>query len=180
MPDTRSGVPLSRYQIEPLTRNHDRSRFRCGKEPLDRFLQTQVFDWIGRDLARPFVLVATDDPARVLGYYTLSVTRIEAVDLPLNIAKRFPHTAEIGAILLGKLAIDQTRQRDGLGRDMLLHALGRCLDIARQAAVYSVVVDAIDAGAASFYAHFGFVPFPDQPLRLYLPLKTHAAQLAAL
>jgi hypothetical protein len=36
-------------------------------------------------------------------------------------------------------------------------------------AVFAIVVDAMDGGAASFYRAFGFEPFPNHPLRLFLP-----------
>ena len=34
----------------------------------------------------------------------------------------------------------------------------------------AVVVDAKDDNAASFYRRYGFVGFPDQPRRLFLPM----------
>jgi ribosomal protein S18 acetylase RimI-like enzyme len=34
------------------------------------------------------------------------------------------------------------------------------------------LVDAKNERAASFYKRYGFQPFPDAPLRLYLPLET--------
>jgi hypothetical protein len=36
-------------------------------------------------------------------------------------------------------------------------------------------VDAIDAGAARFYKHFGFITFPAIAGRLFLPMKAIAA-----
>jgi hypothetical protein len=33
-------------------------------------------------------------------------------------------------------------------------------------------VDAKDEGAAGFYRHFGFIPLPDNPLELFLPIAT--------
>ena len=34
----------------------------------------------------------------------------------------------------------------------------------------AVIVDAKDDDAASFYGRYGFVTFPDQPNRLFLPM----------
>jgi len=36
----------------------------------------------------------------------------------------------------------------------------------------AVVVDAKDENARRFYTGYGFLPFPDTPNRLYLPMKT--------
>jgi hypothetical protein len=40
-----------------------------------------------------------------------------------------------------------------------------------------MVVDPIDEEAASFYQHYGFVPFASRPDRLFLPLATLRAAL---
>lgn len=174
----RACAPLPLYRIEPLHEGHDRTIFQCGKDPLDRFIQNQVFDWVRRGLAQPFVLVSTDEPTRVLGYYTLSMTRIDASDLPLTLAKKFPKSAEIGAVLLGKLAVDSSHQRQKLGRDLLFDALDRAADANRQVATYAVVVDAIDDEAACFYRRHGSEVFPETPSRLFLPIKTHLERVA--
>jgi hypothetical protein len=41
-------------------------------------------------------------------------------------------------------------------------------------AAAAVVVDAIDASAAKFYRHFGFVAFPSIAGRFFLPTKALA------
>ena len=57
-------------QIVPLGKKHDRSKFSCGKAPLDRYITTQVSQDIRRKLATCFVIC--DEQDRVIGYYTLS------------------------------------------------------------------------------------------------------------
>jgi len=44
-----------------------------------------------------------------------------------------------------------------------------------QIAAVAVVVDAVDANAIRFYKHFDFMPFPERPNRLFLPMETIAA-----
>ena len=55
-----------------------------------------------------------------------------------------------------------------------MDALHRALVQSAEIAAAAVVVDAIDAGAAKFYKHFGFVAFPTVADRLFLPMKTIA------
>ncbi len=43
---------------------------------------------------------------------------------------------------------------------------------ADDAGVYAVEVDALHESAAQFYARYGFVPLRDNPLHLYLPMRT--------
>ena len=57
---------------------------------------------------------------------------------------------------------------------MLIDALRRSLAASQSVASVAVVVDAKDATGVAFYLRYGFIPFPDQPLRLFLPMKTIA------
>ncbi len=138
------------FWIGRLSHEHDRTFFACGKDPLDRFLRDQVFDCEGRDLASTYVLVSTTHPWRVLCCYTLSITNVAAGELPKSRVKRFPRSAEIGAVLLGRLAVDQESQRSGFGRFLLLDAIDQSLDIRDRVASNAMVVDAIDEEAAAF------------------------------
>src|SRR5215213_2582667 len=74
------GAP--RFQIELLSRNHEQAGFSCGNDSLDRFLHERVCNGAKRDLATAYVLVSTLSPRKVLGYYSLSMTRIGADELP--------------------------------------------------------------------------------------------------
>jgi GNAT superfamily N-acetyltransferase len=169
-----SDEPL--YWIEQLTSQHERATFACGNETLDRFLREQALSWQKRDLATTYVLVSNVQPFTVQGYFSISMTRIVASDLPAEVASKFPRTAEIGAILLGKLAVNRILQGRGLGRDLLSDAIERSLEMRGHVAAYAMVVDAIDGEAKAFYERFGFHPFPETPMRLFLPFKLHLAR----
>jgi hypothetical protein len=51
-----------------------------------------------------------------------------------------------------------------------MDAIQRTMRAAQEIAVYALVVDAKDERAAAFYRHHDFLPFQDQPSRLFLPL----------
>ena len=57
-----------------------------------------------------------------------------------------------------------------------MDALERVYKASRILAVQAIVVDARDDQAAAFYRRYGFRPFPTQPLRLFLPLRTFERQ----
>ena len=78
-------------------------------------------------------------------------------------------------MLLGRLAVDTFYKGRGFGKFLLLHALWRTQQIAEQAGVYALEVNAKHEEAARFYARYGFVPLRDDPLHLYLPMRTIAA-----
>lgn len=47
----------------------------------------------------------------------------------------------------------------------------RALQAAEIAGIRAIVVHAKDQAARSFYEHFGFTPWADNPLQLYLLIK---------
>lgn len=161
------------WQIAALGPDHDRQAFDCGQPALNTYLQRQASQDVRRRIAQVFVAASPDLTSRIAGYYSLSAASFERRDLPAEAAKRLPHYP-VPAALLGRLAIDQAVQGQGLGELLLLDALHRVLRASAALAVHAMVVDAKDAGAAAFYARYGFVAFPSQPLRLFLPMETVA------
>jgi GNAT superfamily N-acetyltransferase len=156
-------VPEPAPRIELLRAHHDRRGFICGKEPLDRYFQQQVSQDARRHLATPFVMVMLD--GSIGGFYTLSSTALRLGDLPEEIARRLPRYPLIPATLIGRLAIDQQHHGQGWGSLLFLDALHRCCR--SEIASFSVIVDAIDDEARSFYVHHSFLPLPDSPYRLF-------------
>ncbi len=122
----------------------------------------------------PFVLVSERGATSILGYYTLSSYGVDIGDLPADVARKLPRYPLIPATLLGRLAVDRRCQGQGVGEFLLMDALHRALLQSAEIAAAAVVVEAIDAGAAKFYQHFGFVAFPSIADRLFLPMKAVA------
>ena len=172
MPEKKS-LP---YQVEALGKRHERGGFSCGSGALDRYLQQQARQDADKRVAAPFVLVEPPS-SRVFGYYTLSASVIHANELPEALASRLPRYPQLPVTLLGRLAIDVTLKRRGMGQFLLMDALWRSLGAATQIAAMAVLVDAKDQAAEAFYAHFGFIPLQQLPARLFLPMKTVAGLL---
>ncbi len=168
MPPAPSGI------FQPLAKHHDRDAFSCGNESLDRYLQKIARQDAIRNVAASFVLVEAATSKTILGYYTLSAFSVDLGDLPEDVSRRLPHYHNVPATLLGRLAVDQRQQSRGLGEFLIMDALGRAFAQSSQIAAFAVVVDAIDEKAINFYKHFDFLPLPDKPNRLFLPMKTIA------
>jgi GNAT superfamily N-acetyltransferase len=162
------------WVIELLRNDHDRLNFSCGNALLDRYLKEQAGQDLRRACATSFVLAAKPGDASIIGYYTLSSYGIDLGELPAEVAKKLPRYPLIPATLLGHLAVDQRYQGQGIGEFLLMDALHRALAQSGKIAAAAVVVEAIDAGAAKFYKHFGFVAFPAIGGRLFLPMKAIA------
>jgi GNAT superfamily N-acetyltransferase len=159
----------SDWCIEPLRRDHDRARFNCGEPALDEYLTRFARQNQESGVARTFVAVTDAEPSLILGYYSLAVGAIDKANLPLAAARRFPNFP-LPIARLARLAVDRRLQGKGLGEDLLLDALSRCLRVAEDVGIAAVLIDAKHERAKSFYARYEFDALPDQSLTLWLPL----------
>jgi predicted GNAT family N-acyltransferase len=149
---------------------HDRAAFSCGAPELDRYIREHASQDVKRDVARVFVAVQAGAPT-VCGYYSLSAASFQRDSLPANQAKRLPRYP-VPAVLLGRLAVDESKRGQGLGAFLLMDALNRVLLATQTLAVHAVIVDARDDTAAAFYRKYGFIPFNDHKRWLFLPMAT--------
>lgn len=165
--------PRQTYRVSLFTRLFDRAEFSCGQPELDRYLKVQATQDVRRQVSRLFILHEADQH-RIAGFYTLGAASIAFRKLPANIAKKLPRYP-IPAVLIGRLAVDRLCQGRGLGKVLLADALKRILTVSETVAIHAVLVDAKDESARRFYEKFGFVPFKDEPMKLFIPLKTIAS-----
>jgi GNAT superfamily N-acetyltransferase len=153
-------------RVELLGPQHHRAAFESGVEPLDRYFRVQAGQDARKNMAASFVLVLPD--GTVAGYYTLSATAVRLGELPEKTVKKLPRYPLIPATLLGRLAVDRQHQGKGYGRFLLADALFRAAR--SEIASFAMVVDAKDENACRFYERESFLPFPDQPMKLFRPM----------
>ena len=124
-----------------------------------------------RNLAKVFVAHNAQD-MNVMGYYTLSPSTFCKQELSLDLQRKLP-SYPIPAVLVGRLAVDISFQKEGIGSHLLMDALSKIHNASETVlGIFAVVVEAKDDTAASFYKHLGFIPFRDTPRKLFLPMKT--------
>jgi ribosomal protein S18 acetylase RimI-like enzyme len=157
--------------IAPLNSTHDRTGFQCGVEALDSYLKKQAKQDIKRHISRVFVATMPNNPKVVIGYYTLSTLSIELNQIPEKLARKLPKHP-VPAALIGRLAVNNAAQGQGVGKMLLADAIKRTLAVSDQIAIYAMVVDAINDNAKRFYEQFGFKRLSDDRPRLFLPLKS--------
>lgn len=148
---------------------HDRSSFDCGNAVLDDWLRMLAGQFEKRNLARTYVLIENGDVV-VRGYYALSNHAIAYETLKKDQAKHLPKI-DVPVALLGRLAVDRSVQKNGLGEYLLLDALCRVKNLAHEIGIRAVEVHAIDASARSFYKKYGFELLQDDPYHLFLPMQ---------
>jgi GNAT superfamily N-acetyltransferase len=154
---------------ELLAVGHETDSFDCGSAALNNYLKRFALTNNASGGARTYVACLESMPT-VVSYYSLCAASIEKSAAAERVAKGMPGHP-IPVVLLARLAVDRRFQGKGLGAGLLKDGLLRALNTAEAIGIRAVLVHAKDSTAASFYAHFGFVPSPTDPLHLMLLIK---------
>ncbi len=158
---------LEEQLLDP--KHHDRQAFTSGVGELDEYLRCFAVQQSKKGITVVRVLVDTDTPKTILGYYSLSAAQVDALQLDERTQQKLPRYP-VPCFRMGRLATHLAHQGRGLGRMLLACAVERCLEARKQVAAYALVVDAKGEKAKAFYEHYGFTPCRDNPMTLYLAL----------
>lgn len=187
-----SDKPLD-IDIQPISRQLDLGSFDCGSQALNDYLQKYARQNHNRNISKTFAAVEKGgtgspmEPAqpkraprfgtsaqagrKVLGFYTLVASEIDAQSVPPARAKHLPRYP-VPAVRIGRLGVDKHHQGRGIGGELLWDALGKANRLSDEMGIYAVVVDAKDENAVNFYHRYDFVPLSGDPKTLFLPLET--------
>jgi len=160
------GIKLPLRPPEPLGKHHALNDFCSGVDSLDHWLKRKAAHNEASRASRTYVLCDGD---KIVGYYALASGSVAASVAPRTLKRNMPDP--IPVMVLGRLAIDQTRQRQGLGKALLRDAVLRVLQAADIAGIKAILVHALSEDAKRFYAGCGFLPFPGDDMTLALPLE---------
>lgn len=155
-------------EIEKLSADHDVSRFDCGKDALNRFLQRFALANQQANAAQTYVLCG--EGGVVVAYYSLAVGAVEHAAAPRRIGQGLARHA-IPVMLLARLAVDRNAQGCGFGKALLKDAILRTAQAADIAGIRALLVHAKDEEASAWYEHFDFEPSPTDPFHLFLLMK---------
>ncbi|MDO5683114.1 MAG: GNAT family N-acetyltransferase [Propionibacteriaceae bacterium] len=150
-----------------LERHDSRDDFDSGASDLDEWLKK--YAWQNQQANNAVTYVITDG-TRVVGYYAITMAAVTKQEAPLSLQKNRP--VRIPCILLARLAVDRSRQGEGLGWELLRDALLRSVTLSASIGAAAVLVHCRDETARSFYLRHGdFVPSPIDDLQLLVPMK---------
>lgn len=162
-------------EIRALRVVDNREGFRSGDVDLDRFFHKFAsLNQFQLHIGTTYVAVRE---LEILGFATLLATSITITDLPKSARKRLPRYP-LQALRLARLAVSQSSQGQGIGKQLLKAVFGIAHEMADRTGCVAVVVDAKPA-AVSFYERYGFEPFEiysgklgdrPAPLPMILPL----------
>ncbi len=167
-------IPLDAKQVDVKT-------FDCGKEAINTYLKRFAARNMRMGLSASFVLPFRrdqDEPdakRHIAAYYTLANQSVTPESTPINKSlPRYPAPV----ILLARLGVDISFQGQGLGAITLVSALKHAYAIAKHPngiPSIGVILDAMDDNALQFCRGFEFfIPFPGDPMRLYVPIDAIA------
>lgn len=116
------------------------------------------------------MVVEKPGSGEIQGYFTLVTRTVHSAEIPSK--KRLPD-GPIGVILLGRLAVDLKFQGQRLGQRVLLRSMAEVQKAAQSIGIYALVLDTIDEQAKRWYLglEFGFQEFPENPDKLFVPVK---------
>ena len=118
------------------------------------------------------------DSGRIDGYFSISMGCVLFAHLPQSLQRnvaKYP----MPVCHLGCLAVASDRQGKHLGELLLMDACVKIVAAADIIGARAVEVKAIDDQAKRWYERYGFLPFADNPMHLYLPLVTVREMLKA-
>jgi GNAT superfamily N-acetyltransferase len=164
-------VTSGSVQIISFHKNLNREEFDCGVQALNDYLSKQANQDQSRNVCRVYVLISEKNPNKIIGYYSLNVGSIALLSFPESLRKKLPKYP-IPVAWIGRLAIDKAYQRKDWGETLLMHALQKIAQVSQDVGIFAVILDAKDGEAKVFYQKYGFIPFVDQPLKLFLPIQT--------
>ena len=76
------------FSIGLLGSGHDRAVFDCGVPALNTYLRNYARQDMDRGIAAAYVLVPSNNPTEIAGFYTLAATAIKLTDFPEETAKK--------------------------------------------------------------------------------------------
>jgi len=157
-------VPLSRP--EPLAAIHELNDFFSGVDSLDDWLKRRARPNQLSGASRTFVIA---DNHKAVGYYALASGAITAAQSVGRFRRNMPDPIPVA--ILGRLAVDRSKQGQGLGRALFRDCALRVAHAADTIGIRGIVVHAILEQAKVFYVTLGFDPSPGEPMTLMVTLN---------
>jgi GNAT superfamily N-acetyltransferase len=147
----------------------DRAAFCCGEWELCEFFQNHAADHHEKYLARTYVALYEGE---VVGYYWL-VTQSHIPGRVSNEAlSKLGSVTFAPCVYLGMIAVRYDLHGNRIGKALMMHAFSVTLEVAERAGVYALTLWAIDQDKADTYRRWGFAPFIEGELWMYIPLYT--------
>jgi len=143
-------------QFRKLESSDRTDEFDCGNASLNEYLRRYAPKDQRRMFGVTYVAVCCDPPCKVIGYFTLANTSIPRQGIPEDLLKGLPKYQGLPAFLLGRLAVDKTHHKKGIGEVLLSRCFEHCLTISKVSGARYLVAD-VKPSAITWYERFNFL-----------------------
>lgn len=172
---TKDQAPFTIQPFDPKT--HNRAAFSCGVPQIDNYLKLTAKKGSKADVVRIWVVL--DVKNNIVGFYGINMHAINVKDMPKIYQQKAGKHGLLPAAFIAMIGVDQTQHGNGIGSALVADALNRVARLSDEIGTCFIVLDVFDDGDAEtvarrkiYYESFGFIPLPDQPLRLFMPVQT--------
>lgn len=153
--------------------------FFSGEPSIDMWFQRDGLD--EQEQGGCTVYVAVDDSYTVIGFFSLSMHKLQKRIVPGSVRDDLTISGNIPCVLLGRLGIDQHfrgktfRQSGGKSQGSLLvkQAIKQAQGLAEIVGCRLMFVQALNDELIDFYSRQGFVSLPSNPRNMVLDLRKH-------
>ena len=156
----------------PISETHQLGAFDSGVPDLDDWLKRRAKANQASGASRTYVVC---EDQRVVAYYALAPGSVEIEASTSRVRRNMPDPAPV--VVLGRLAVDQSFQKHGLGRGLVRDAAKRVLQAADIIGIRGIIVHAISPEAKAFYLALGLEVSHLQPVTLMATLRDLQASL---
>lgn len=142
-----------KWNFVNFDKKYNRTKFDCCNSKLNDYLKTRISKDVERKANVPVYAVNARD--KVVGFYTLSSGSVQFENFSVHLKNKIaPYPVSIARV--GRLAVDNTMQGQGLGKELLFHAIDRVEEVAKSIGIRAIVVDAKNQHEEKFYMKYGF------------------------
>jgi GNAT superfamily N-acetyltransferase len=156
----------------PLADHHEIGVFNSGVPILDDWLRRRARANQTSGASRRFVICADDV---VVGYYALASGAVSATLAPSRFRRNMPEPIPVA--VLGRLAVDLSWHKQGIGRALFRDSALRVMQAAETIGIRGMLVHAISDEAKAFYLALGLSESPLEPMTLMVTLADLRAAL---
>lgn len=158
------------FEVRLLTAKDDTSHFRSDEEKLDKYLHKYALSMHNGGGPRTYLAVAED--GEIIGYYSLINNSIKREIAPEKLSAGMG-SYPIATTLIARFVIAEQYQGQGIGGDLLLHALMTAVSAAEKVGSRAIEVDALNEDVVGFYKRYLFKVLDEEnyPFRMYELMK---------
>lgn len=145
-------IPYDELQLVSLTKRHDLTSFNCNNVDLNEFLKNDALKAQEDMVSKTYLCFWHNS---IAGYITLTTDTLEVYTVEESAGVRdYPHR-KYPCIRIARLAVDGEFERKGIGRFLLLAAMGIAIEVSSKIGCRYITVDS-KSESTGFYEKHGF------------------------